>query len=322
MSKCAPGTTNNYNSCYSLESLKKIAQAYNLMEPKKKIVISNDPNKLWNQLNIRLNKKCKNEWCWKDLDFISKLNDKEIKCYTFKPETPTDVLLSTSKITHILKQFERKYKTFKYLGTFPLTFQELGLLKFFNLSNFIKNSKCKLGVVFNTEPHHIKTGHWVSLFIEKKWKTLNIEYFDSYGTTNSTLANGHFVPKMSVPHAPMGHDDRRKRNLTGSVSVPNNKVVAPKDIHLRWMSVRSGTASPMPKEFQDLINIIKDQGKKLGLKVNLKINQKRHQISDTECGVYSIFFIVKRLQNVSFEQINSKKISDNKMRGYRKSIMI
>lgn len=51
-------------------------------------------------------------------------------------------------------------------------------------------------------------------------------------------------------------------------------------------------------------------------------NKFKHQILDTECGVYSIYFIVYRLLGYSFEYITSNIIDDNTMKSFRKYIFI
>ena len=53
----------------------------------------------------------------------------------------------------------------------------------FELKNYIKRGKTKIGIVFNTDPHYLSGSHWISLFIDIKNKY--IFYFDS---------NGHKIP--------------------------------------------------------------------------------------------------------------------------------
>ena len=49
----------------------------------------------------------------------------------------------------------------------------------------------------------------------------------------------------------------------------------------------------------------------------LKISDFEHQKGNTECGVYSMYFILQRLEGVSFEEINEKRITDKCMNDYR-----
>ena len=72
-----------------------------------------------------------------------------------------------------------------------------------------------------------------------------------------------------------------------------------------------------PKEVSDLMNKIKKQGEKINKKFKIKINNIRHQYNNSECGVYSIHFIVKQLEGDTFEKITKRKISDKLMNTYR-----
>lgn len=46
-------------------------------------------------------------------------------------------------------------------------------------------------------------------------------------------------------------------------------------------------------------------------------NDKRHQYGGSECGVYSMYFIIQRLENISMKQISDKNISDECMNKLR-----
>lgn len=47
--------------------------------------------------------------------------------------------------------------------------------------------------------------------------------------------------------------------------------------------------------------------------VDVRHNKNRHQYKNSECGVYSINFIVRQLNGETFDDITSNKILDNKM---------
>lgn len=67
------------------------------------------------------------------------------------------------------------------------------------------------------------------------------------------------------------------------------------------------------KNIRKFINNIILQGKKLNINFKLNINNKRHQFSDSECGMYSIYFIIKMLKGTSFKYFINKRIKDNTM---------
>ena len=49
---------------------------------------------------------------------------------------------------------------------------------------------------------------------------------------------------------------------------------------------------------------------------NFKENKIKHQTGDTECGVYSLYFIIHMLKD-SAKKLKTQKISDRQMETYR-----
>ena len=73
-----------------------------------------------------------------------------------------------------------------------------------------------------------------------------------------------------------------------------------------------------PKEIQTFMNKLQKEFKdKLNLKMKLRVNRKRHQFKNSECGVYSIHFVVQRLLGNSFDQVVNDIIDDDTMNGNR-----
>ena len=55
-------------------------------------------------------------------------------------------------------------------------------------------------------------------------------------------------------------------------------------------------------------------------KINtIKYNKIRHQFKNSECGVYSINFVVRLVGGESFEDITNNITNDEKMNGCRKA---
>ena len=73
-----------------------------------------------------------------------------------------------------------------------------------------------------------------------------------------------------------------------------------------------------PKEVKQFMNKIIKQAKGLGIKLKQIINDKQHQKLDTECGVFSLHFIISRLEGKSCDYINNNIIKDKEMNKYRK----
>ena len=97
--------------------------------------------------------------------------------------------LSTSNIENVCNQFEDKYNDFMFLGAVPIDFDSklannkcvANELCKFNVKNFIKSKKHRLGIVFNLDPHYKDGSHWVCMYAD--FKKGCIVYFDSYGYT-------------------------------------------------------------------------------------------------------------------------------------------
>jgi hypothetical protein len=61
------------------------------------------------------------------------------------------------------------------------------------------------------------------------------------------------------------------------------------------------------KKFMDKIQNYLEQN---GIPVDRRHNETRHQMENSECGVYSIYFVIKLVQDQTFEQVTKKSIPD------------
>jgi hypothetical protein len=52
-------------------------------------------------------------------------------------------------------------------------------------------------------------------------------------------------------------------------------------------------------------------------KSDVIISKKKHQKGDTECGLYSMYYILKRLSGETMDSLNSERITDNEMSDLR-----
>lgn len=77
--------------------------------------------------------------------------------------------------------------------------------------------------------------------------------------------------------------------------------------------------SPPNKNIQTFINKI---AKVLGKRYIIKINKIQHQYKNSECGIYAIYYIIRRLFGNDFETLTSTIINDEEMKQFRKIIFI
>lgn len=264
---CAPGKTNKKLSCFSKNSLIKIAKAYNKSINDKSIITTSNRTKkqLWGGIREKLSRQCSTEWCWVDQDFIKKTKSSEILKHTFRPKRPKSwetnkyEWLSTVDINKVMKQYEKKYKDFLFIGPVPLDCYlgsslscELSNLK---LDKLIKYKIFKLGIVYNLDYSYMPGSHWVAVYLDINNKS--ISYYDSYG------------------HIP-------------------------------------------PTEISGLLDNIQHKLSLLNIKIKQKLNKKRHQFGGSECGIYSMNYIIERLNGKTHSQIVKKKIPDKLMNDMRK----
>lgn len=258
LSYCSPNRQyKNANTCFSYNSLKKIADAYNKkMNTENKIIINDDINFLHKQLNKKLSKLCSNEICWANQSFVNKLNDDEINHLTFKPKRPdgTHTWLSTTDIRKVMMQYQKKYLEFIFLGPVPIDFDEINTeIGKLDLVELLNKGISKLGIVFNLDEHYKTGSHWVGMYMEFSEKRPEISFFDSYG-------------------------------------------------------------EPPDKRINILMDRLIDSAKKdLHLNIHKKINKVRTQFANSECGVYSMNFILHNIMGDSFEDTTNNIISDDNM---------
>ena len=185
--KCGPkpkGTRSLRYTCYDPQDLITLKNSWNKAHPSD-LITSNAPNVVWRSLKAK-NMSCNRESCWAN-DNTDLLNR------VFAPKMPKtwkkniNEWLSSTEIEKVLKQYEKMYPEFKFIGPSPTDYfvKEYGdtcvweeLCKF-NLQALIKKGKTKIGVVFNLDPHYKSGSHWVALFINTLART--VYFFDSTG---------------------------------------------------------------------------------------------------------------------------------------------
>ena len=268
---CSPKDTKDLNefTCYTDKDLYKLRDLWNARHPDVQIM-TNDPKEIHKTLTKYMSNVCSKESCWLKQNFLDNKTIQELT-ESFAPESPREwktnpnEWVSSVDIMKVMKQYEKAYKCFDFIGPSPIDFDTKMLygecvweeLCNFSLSEQIKKGKTKIGIIFNTDPHDKPGQHWISMFINIKKK--KIFFFDSTGDKPS-------------------------------------------------------------KEIKVLIKRIIKQGKKINM--NIKFDQNHpveHQYGDTECGVYSLFFIVHMIQDkTSAHYLKTHVLPDKYMNKFRK----
>jgi hypothetical protein len=269
---CSPKPKGELNgfSCYTNKSLTNLRDLWNARHPDVKIT-TNSPKEIHHELAEKLKGVCNQESCWlkQKTEFgpvSSELSD------SFAPESPSEwkknpnEWLSSIDIMNVMKQYEKAYKCFDFIGPTPIDFDTRKLygecvwdeLCNFSIEDQIKKGKTKIGIIFNTDPHNKPGQHWISMFINIKKK--KIFFFDSTGD------------------------------------------------------------NPMP-EIIKLVDRIKEQGLNMNPKLVFKFDSNEgveHQYGNTECGIYSLFFIVHMLEDkMTDHYIKTHILKDEYMEKFR-----
>ena len=274
--KCAPALQFGDGSCMPVEVMAKLAVAYNEAIDEKKVRGEKiklhprmevlNPNKykryLVREFQNRLENVCDNQQCWIKQDFTKKIG-KEMKHYltkyTFRANGPNKSngqgqfkWLNTFNIQDAMKQYEKKYADFLFLGAVPLDVLDLPQLGVSDLdfNELQKDGINKIGIIHNLDKHNQPGSHWCGSYADLKEGI--IAFSDSYG----------FAPE---------------------------------------------------KEIRPFLRRIAKYCKQSGIEPDIKYNKRRHQRSSSECGVYSMNFIIRMLGGESFEDIHKKRISDSEV---------
>jgi hypothetical protein len=268
---CSPKDKNELNdfTCYTDKNLYKLRDLWNARHPDVQIM-TNDGKEIHKTLTKYMSDICNKESCWLKQNFMD-IKTKNELTESFAPVSPEEwkknpnEWLSSVDIMKVMKQYEKAYKCFDFIGPSPIDFDTKMLygecvwdeLCNFSLSEQIKKGKTKIGIIFNTDPHNKPGQHWISMFINiKKSK---IFFFDSVG-------------------------------------------------------------DKAPKQIMVLVNRIIKQGKKLNMNVKFDQNHPvEHQYGDTECGIYSLFFISHMLEDKFTEHyMKTHILKDDYMQKFRK----
>lgn len=271
--QCGPEGNRKKYTCIRDESIYKLKTLWNKRHPDNKIK-NGTIYSIWKQLRSKLKNVCNKESCWLRQKFAKSGIGNEMSV-AFAPASPEkwkknpNEWLSSNDIIAVMKQYEKKYKCFDFIGPSPIDYDTHKIygecvweeLCHFNLKEQINSGKTKLGIIFNLDPHYKGGSHWVSLFIDIN-KSL-IYYFDSVG--------------KSIPSQIKKFVDTVKRQ----------------GLHL------SGSKQIMFKFDQN--------------------HPQEHQKGDTECGIYSLYFIIHMLEEThEWEHFKTHVITDKCVQKFRK----
>ncbi len=89
------------------------------------------------------------------------------------------------------------------------------------------------------------------------------------------------------------------------------------DLHKNEIYYFDSYGDRIPKQINKFAKKVQSQGKKLNRKIKKTALKKRHQYSDSECGMYSLYFIIELIKGRDISYFN-KRIKDKCMKKLRK----
>lgn len=289
--KCAPNKKFTDGSCFTIESLKLIASEYNKNNNKDIIKITNDKKDMVDKISKSLSKTCSNQVCWLRTNIVKNLKNEEINDNTFRPSGPSTGFdwLSTTNINNVVNQYENKYNDFVFLGALPNDFEELPVLGLsdINFDEFIEDGKTKIGMVINLDTHNQSGSHWVALYTDLLKNQLY--YFDSIGNKP-----GPRIKRFNNKILDYMYQKKHKKPLQIGGLIKNIKKN--KNNSSKYITLLSNKLN----EF------------------DVRYNNIQHQQENSECGVYSINFILRLAKGETFDDVTKNITPDEKINECRK----
>jgi hypothetical protein len=283
LSKCAPNYADGTISCFTRDVLFKISELYNKNHNgDNQIDIRQSDNKrqIWYKIQRSLEQACgDDETCWLNQPFLSQSRaGMDLESF-FKPIAPLGQYqwLSTKDISAVMKQYTKKHSDFTFFGPFPMDFMNLDYRDILKFRSPNTLQNPKNQII------GVIFNMDPSTMNGSHWVSMVIKkpsreilYFDSYG--DKFNFNNTYNIKWTDSYG------RKPSN--------NSKI-------------------PMPPPVQKYISEINKQ-----LNGRVKANTIQHQYANSECGIYSMLFILKSLK-YNFEKIAQDIILDEEVNKYR-----
>jgi len=296
--KCAPSKKYIDGSCFTLESLREIVESYNKRN-EQKIDLNLPKDKLVDELESKLSNKCSEQTCWLRLDFVKQLDNDDIELNTFRPTGPSKKYdwLSTTHINNVIVQYQQQYNDFIFLGAVPYDFDDLPILGIsdLNFSELEQQKKNKIGLVVNLDKHTENGSHWVALYTDLNKN--QIYFFDSVAKKPGKNIR-KFINRITKY---LYHKKYNKK-------LPINDIV----------SELKNIDSTHENKIKKLISSNKYLKNLIGGGFDIRYNDIQHQFKNSECGVYSINFIIRLVGGESFDSVINNITKDDEMNLNRK----
>jgi hypothetical protein len=221
---------------------------------------------------------CSDQTCWPTLKFIK--NKEELQ-EAFKPAGPAGQYdwLSTTEINEGMERYINVYPEFLFVGAVPIDIEDLEQFGVKNLDYDKLAKKGKTKIgIIYNLDEHYKSG--------SHWVSFYID------TENRKV---YYSDSAGKP------PEQRVKRLV-------------KKLAEKWYEKDTGKKVVLP-----LNSYMNESGQNIvEQKYDIKFNKTQHQFGGSECGVYSMNFIVRLLRGDDFDEIHGSRITDKEMNVCRK----
>ena len=90
------------------------------------------------------------------------------------------------------------------------------------------------------------------------------------------------------------------------------------DMKMRKIYYFDSYGDPIPSRISKFCDFVKKQGENFGENYEIVISKKRHQYSNSECGMYSMYFLLQLLQGTPHSTFEKVRVPDSLMLKLRK----
>ena len=283
------------DSCLTPSLLEKIKHTYNQKHPQHHL-LANEPDALYHEISQRFEASCKEEKCW--IHKLLQVDGKTLENQLYRPTAPADwnknpvEWLSNFDIEAVMNQYEETYPEFEFLGPVPIDFDSRTNngdestcvsrdVCSFHLAEKVSHGKTKVGIVFNLSPSTSSGSHWVSLYVHLPDSLMKSKSSSSLvkGGFLETEVGGVGVVEETGKGQPWGNETAYCFFFdSAGESAPKEVVDLVKRLQKEWKTNRTLNPRGTPMYY--------DYNERTGAD---------HQKGNTECGVYSLFFLTTML---------------------------
>ena len=227
--------------------------------------------------------------------------------------------LSTTDIDSVMEQYEKYFSklNFVYFGCVPSDYYHKHPFPMREMREADRSA-----IVFNLDSSNQPGSHWVALYMhwdgddtalpDQEDSVRLLERSGIVGGSRSALRQS-FEQWTQEAHDLPALDRQAVMSCYNQVQDQMEGGAPQRRRHPLTLDYFDSTGSKPNQNILRTIDYIRERNPGCVA----RRNTIEHQKQDTECGVYSMYFILQRLQGKSFQEINKQRITDAAMNQYR-----